>query len=103
MIIEYYEGASGSFTLYEDDGISYGYEQNNFNKTEIEITSTGNDIISINLIQSNSDYCGFDGERTLQFVIKGDGAEKTVIFNGTRLDRVLEDKSAEVNVSFEKR
>ncbi len=103
LIIEYYEGASGSFTLYEDDGISYGYEQNNFNKTEIEITSTGNDIISINLIQSNSDYCGFDGERTLQFVIKGDGAEKTVIFNGTRLDRVLEDKSAEVNVSFEKR
>ena len=103
LIIEYYEGASGSFTLYEDDGISYGYEQSKYNRTDIEIRRTDNDRININLTQSNADYCGFDGKRSFCFVIKGDGTEKTVFFNGTRLGCALENESGAVNVSFEKR
>lgn len=103
LIIEYYEGAPGGFTLYEDDGISYGYEQNAYNRIDIAVTCPERGLIQISMEQSNPDFCGFDGKRSFCFVIKGDGTEKTVFFNGTRLGCALENESGAVNVSFEKR
>lgn len=103
LIIEYYEGAPGSFALYEDDGVSYGYEQDRYAKTEMSITCSDKDRVDIRLTQCHSDCCGFEGKRKYRFVIKGDGAEKPVFFNGTRLSGTLENESDAVYVSFEKR
>ena len=97
------EGAPGGFTLYEDDGISYGYEQNAYNRIDIAVTCPERGLIQISMEQSNPDFCGFDGKRKFRFVIRGDGAEKTVFLNGTQLNGALENESAEVSVSFEKR
>ena len=103
LIIEYYEGSAGRFTLYEDDGISYGYEQNQYAKTDIVITVTENDQIHIDFTQHNAEYCGFDGARMICFVIKGDGKEKTVFFNGTQLSDMPEYERGTVKVTFLKR
>lgn len=100
LIIEYYEGAAGRFTLYEDDGISYGYEQDQYAKTDIVITDTENEQIYIDFTQNNAEYCGFDGARTICFAIKGDGKEKTVFFNGTQLNNTPEYQRGTVKVTF---
>lgn len=103
LIIEYYEGAPGRFTLFEDDGVSYGYEQDRYARTDMMITCAENGQVDIRMTPCHSDYCGFDGKRKYRFVIKGDGTERPVVFNGTQLVGVLEDESAAVTVDFEKR
>jgi len=61
-----YAGANGEFTLYEDDGLSYGYEQGEFSEIPLsydEATST------LSLGARSGSFPGMLDQRTFQIVL----------------------------------
>lgn len=61
-----YPGKDGSFTLYEDDGISRDFEKGEFLKTELSYQQCG-DTIKINIRPEGKGYCGMP--KTRKYVI----------------------------------
>jgi alpha-D-xyloside xylohydrolase len=91
-----YAGANGAFSLYEDDGLTYGYEKGAFSR----IALTWNDATkTLNLGARQGSFPGMLASRTVRVVIvstdhaRGYDAnaqpDKTVTYNGAAVDVVL--------------
>jgi alpha-D-xyloside xylohydrolase len=61
-----YAGADGAFTLYEDDGVSYGYERGEFARIPLR---WDNATRTLTLGHRKGAFPGMLGERTFQFVL----------------------------------
>jgi alpha-D-xyloside xylohydrolase len=86
-----YRGANGSFTLYEDDGASYGYEQGQFSQIPI---SWNDSLQSLTLGARQGTFPGLIGARTFHIVwvdsghgvgINEDATDLTVNYSGGRV------------------
>jgi len=76
--INIYSGSSGEFDLYEDDGITYEYEDGKSVKTRFSVEEDTDDLrIYISSCGKESD--GFEREKTLTFNIYGINTEKVEI------------------------
>lgn len=101
LILEYYEGENSTFTLYEDDGIGYDYEDNKFSKTNISFENN-KDMINLTFNTENIEYSGFDEKRYIAVIIKGVGQKRPVRFNGQIVNGKTSVDNCTVVVSFEK-
>lgn len=79
--IRIFAGPRGSFTLYEDEGDGYGYEQGEY--TTIDFTLRGN---VLEISDRNGSFDGMTGDREFRIVyVRKDGkvSEKTVEYDGS--------------------
>ncbi len=76
-----YPGADGSFTLYEDDGETYAYEQGQY--TELPITWNDRSR-TLTLGRLSGQFAGSIASRQFTIVLP-DGASKTVSYKGKKL------------------
>jgi alpha-D-xyloside xylohydrolase len=58
-----FTGANGSFELYEDDGVSYGYEKGQFSRIPIRYDAAGNTLV---IGARSGSYAGMPEERTFK-------------------------------------
>lgn len=84
LTVHVWSGAPGSFTLYEDDGTSYDFEDGAFRTTEItcEPTDAG---LRVTISAPEGDFAGAVTERELSFVVHGLGSVSSVACNGDSL------------------
>ena len=76
-----YPGKNGSFTLYEDEGDNYNYENGKY--TEIQFT--WNDAArTLTIADRKGSYVGMINTRTFRIVLP-DGKTKTVDYNGAKV------------------
>jgi alpha-D-xyloside xylohydrolase len=61
-----YAGADGAFTLYEDDGLSYGYERGAFSQIPLRWTDSTH---TLSLGARTGAYPGMPAERTFDLVL----------------------------------
>lgn len=81
MELRVYPGANGSFTLYEDDGETYGYEKGQY----AEIALTWDDKAqTLTIGARKGSYEGMLTARKFT-VVKPDGTQKTVDYKGKKL------------------
>jgi alpha-glucosidase len=83
--IHFYPYGISSFTLYEDDGISYDYEQGKFAKTLIKCTEKNGEIELAKQILSGNYTLP---ERKLAFVIKNQKNPISVKYNNVSLKKI---------------
>lgn len=77
--IRVYPGADGRFTLYEDDGIGYGYERGEFSTVALrwdERTRT------LHVGAREGAYPGMVARRTLQVRVVGTPGRRSVVYDG---------------------
>ena len=77
--IKVFAGASGKFTLYEDDGLSYGYERGECSR--IEFTYDDNSR-TLTIGARNGSYPGMAGERNFE-IMEGDRFVCNISYDGT--------------------
>ena len=83
--IQVYAGADGTFSLYEDAGDGYGYENGEY--TEIELT--WNDAAKTLTIGNREG--AFDGmQASRRFTVVCDGTKKEITYDGTAVTVTLE-------------
>jgi alpha-D-xyloside xylohydrolase len=70
LTVRCYAGASGEFTLYEDDGISRKYEDGEYLKTKFVYTEKG-DAFTLSVIPDGHGYRGMPTERNYIFELIG--------------------------------
>ena len=79
--IRVYPGKNGAFTLYEDEGDNYNYENGKY--TEIQFT--WNDTArTLTIADRKGSYDGITNTRTSRIVLP-DGKTKTVDYNGAKV------------------
>ena len=74
-----YPGADASFTLYEDEGDNYNYEQGKYTTIALHWDDRSR---TLTIGSRQGAYEGMTSERTFSIVLP-DGTEKTVTYNGT--------------------
>ena len=82
-MLEIYRGASGSFTLYEDDGESLEYLNGAFAETDIEVTEASG-VCTCAVGESRGDFAR--SERTVLFNIHSQPRPRLVKCNTVSLD-----------------
>ena len=93
IVLWVYAGAAGAFTLYEDDGLTYGYEKGAFSRIPIawnDATST------LTLVKREGTFAGMQSERTFEVVVVSKArpvgfsftpkADKSVRYDGAAID-----------------
>ena len=93
ITLHVYPGADGKFDLYEDDGVSYGYERNAFSNIPIHWNETTR---TLTLGARTGSFAGMLPERTFEIVVASDKApvgfsftakpDKTVSYHGDAVD-----------------
>lgn len=96
LTLEIYPYGSSSFTLYEDDGRTYGYESGDYSKTEITC-AVGKDGVNVGIGQAIGKYSGMLQERDYLLKVFGTLCPDSVIAGGKTLER-LESESELLNV-----
>ena len=80
-----YPHQKSSYTLWEDDGITFAYEKGNFSKTKIDCTDTGQQtVITLNPVEG--DYDGMPRQRTWELKVYTGSRPSRLLLNGTRTD-----------------
>jgi alpha-D-xyloside xylohydrolase len=87
-----YPGANGSFTLYNDEGDNYNYEQDHFATTSIAWSDADR---TVTLGARKGSYANMPAETTFHIVVAraghgigegaADGVDKTVVYRGSEL------------------
>ena len=89
-----YTGANGSFELYEDDGVSYGYEKGEFSRVPLRFdAATG----KLSIGARTGSYPGMPEERTFKVRWIKDGAKPPADLDA-KPDATISYKGAEVTV-----
>ena len=88
-----FTGANGSFELYEDDGVSYGYEQGQFSRIPIRYDQASATLV---IGARSGGYPGMPEERTFKVRWIKDGAKPSDL--DARADATVTYKGAEVVV-----
>jgi alpha-D-xyloside xylohydrolase len=92
-----YAGADGAFTLYEDDGLTYGYEKGAFARIPIRWNDSSQ---TLTIGQRAGSFPGMLGERTFQVVIVS--KTKPVGFSfASAVDRTVHYRGEAIDLSFE--
>lgn len=78
--IRVYPGADGSFTLYEDEGDNYNYEQGAYSTIAFHWNEKSR---TLTIGQRKGQYLGMLQQRTFRIVCVGGGGEDTVSYDGT--------------------
>ncbi len=84
LTVHVWAGAPGSFTLYEDDGTSYDFEDGAFRTTEI-VCEPNDAGIRVAIAAPRGEFEGAPVERELSFVVHGLGEVSSVVCNGQAL------------------
>ena len=96
-----YPCQSSSYTLWEDDGITFAYEKGDFSKTKIDCADAGqNTEIIFNPIEGQ--YEGMPKERTWELEIFSDTRPVHLLVNGTQTDDWKYEKGAVQFTLFQK-
>jgi alpha-D-xyloside xylohydrolase len=87
-----YTGSDGTFSLYEDDGESYGYERNEFSRISLNWNDAAR---TLTIGRRTGEYPGMRRERTFEVVLVAPGrptgfsfeprAARTVSYNGEQV------------------
>ena len=78
LIIRIYPGESGCFTLYEDDGISRGYENGEYLKTNLSYTNE-NGVITVKIEPFGNGYTGMPAMRSYRIELMNTEKPLTVL------------------------
>jgi hypothetical protein len=84
LIVEAYGGASGTGSLYEDDGLSFKFEQGQ--SMTRRFTQTRSDG-SVSIAVAASDGQWRPAARPIRFVVQVDGTPSRVVLNDTSIPR----------------
>jgi len=77
-----YPGADGTFSMYEDDGISFGYRHGTWSRTEVKWNDAAKKLSLRGSTGTKAPY----KKRRLQIRLAGDNATKTIEFSGHSQD-----------------
>ena len=92
-----YAGADGAFTLYEDDGVSYGYERGAFTRIPLQWNDARK---TLTIGKRDGKFPGMLTSRTFELVLVS--KEKPVSFSFTpKADRAVTYQGKPVKVTFE--
>jgi len=87
LTIDVYSGSGGRFILYEDDGVSFGYENGKYTTIPIYYTEneSGN---TLSIGKRSGEYSGMTGRRDIKVRMHfPDGVkERTLVYTGDRID-----------------
>ncbi|MBO7415699.1 MAG: DUF5110 domain-containing protein [Bacteroidaceae bacterium] len=87
LTIDVYSGSGGRFILYEDDGVSFGYENGKYTTIPIYYTEneSGN---TLSIGKRSGEYSGMIGRRDIKVRMHfPDGVkERTLVYTGDRID-----------------
>ncbi|MBP5646266.1 MAG: DUF5110 domain-containing protein [Bacteroidaceae bacterium] len=87
LTIDVYSGSGGRFILYEDDGVSFGYENGRYTTIPIYYTEneSGN---TLSIGKRSGEYSGMIGRRDIKVRMHfPDGVkERTLVYTGDRID-----------------
>jgi alpha-D-xyloside xylohydrolase len=89
-----FTGADGSFDLYEDDGVSYGYEKGEFTRIPLRFDAASG---TLTLGARSGSFTGMPEERTFKVRWIKDGAKAPTDFDAPA-DATVAYKGAEVKV-----
>ena len=89
--LKMYPSETSSYTLWEDDGITFEYEKGEFSKTEIVCVDT-NKNIEIHLNPVEGKYEGMPKQRTWELEVFSDIKPSFVLVNGVKTDDWKYDK-----------
>ena len=92
LIVNVYAGDDGRFTLYEDEGVGFGYEQGKFARTELR-WSEGDDVAALAIGAARGGYPGEPARRRFSVRILGIDRPATVTLAVGPGRRVLGDVS----------
>jgi len=88
-----FTGTDGTFELYEDDGVSYGYESGQFSRIPIRYDAAANSLV---IGTRTGSYPGMPGERTFKVRWIKDGTDPSDL--DAKADATVSYKGAEVEV-----
>ena len=89
--VRVYKGASGGFSLYEDEGDNYNYEKGKYTVIPFKWEEKTR-LLTIGARQGS--YTGYQGKRVFNIVFAGEGTgtgvsestiKKSVVYNGTKI------------------
>jgi alpha-D-xyloside xylohydrolase len=87
LTIYVYAGSDGAFTLYEDEGTSYGYEQGAYSLIPLRYSEAAK---TLAIGARSGEFAGMDKERRLKVVYVSKGAParlaQEVIYNGSSVE-----------------
>jgi alpha-D-xyloside xylohydrolase len=92
-----YAGADGAFTLYEDDGLTYGYEKGAFSRIPIRWDDAAG---TLTIGKREGSFPGMLAQRTFEVVLVGKGKPVGFTFEA-KPDRSVRHDGAEVVVRLE--
>jgi alpha-D-xyloside xylohydrolase len=95
MEIRVYEGADGSFTIYEDDGETYGYERGEYSLIRVEWNNKERTLV---IGKRVGRYPKMLRERTFHIVLVKDG--HGIGLNETKPDQILQYEGRKVLIKF---
>ncbi len=85
LIVEVYPGNQGSFSLYEDDGLTLAYQQGAYALTTLAFDRNGTEL-ELSVGTPAGSYAGQPDRRTLLYVIHlSDGPPDSLVWNGRTL------------------
>ncbi len=88
LLMTVYPGDSGSYTLYEDDGVSTGYLKDKYVLIKMSHKTVGN-VKEITIVKTQGGFDGFIPERSLEIRLEGATPPETVSFVGKPLNRIF--------------
>ena len=91
-----YAGADGAFSLYEDDGVSYGYERGEFSRIPLRWDDAAR---TLTIGGRVGGYPGMRAERTFEVVLAAPGKPAAFSFN-PQADRTVRYNGEATTVSF---
>jgi alpha-glucosidase len=100
LIVEAYGGASGTGSLYEDDGLSFKFEQGQ-SVTRKFTQTRGDGTVSIAVAASDGQWR--PAARPIRFVVQVDGTPSRVVLNGTSIPRAQTQPSPSTTWSLDGR
>jgi len=77
-----YPGSDGSFRLYEDDGLTYGYERGEFSTIEFRWDDAAR---TLTIGSRSGSYPGMLSERTFRVTLVGADSASEAAYNGSEL------------------
>ena len=97
FIIKVYPHGESSFTMYEDDGESYEYENGAISSTLFECSQSGKNVsIVVNPVQGS--YKGMPAARNYSFEVRCTSKPRKVLVNGTKVkDWTWEDNTLKLS------
>lgn len=90
ICFEIFPGDQGQFTLYEDDGISAGYENSESASTKVSFRRTASGY-AVTIDSSRGSFEGMHEQRTWQVRMRDTAPPSTVSLNGTELPRITDE------------